>query len=183
MKMKMKMTKRLHKYNINRPTSRYGHKYNKCKKCLSMTILIWINQQLSNIWSSIHEKAKQHWGWIKKSIAYKKKGVTRFDYSYIDNLQIAYNPETRFARNKFFRSLTKILEGIKISQNSYSEIQYSKQFLWSHKFLLSKYFKFYELKDFTDLLLLLNFSRTKYLNGHPSFTYLKWKSRVPIERK
>ena len=27
--------------------------------------------QLSNILSSMYEKAKQHWGWVKKSVAYK----------------------------------------------------------------------------------------------------------------
>ena len=27
---------------------------------------------LSNIWSLIHVKVKQHWGWIKKDVAYKK---------------------------------------------------------------------------------------------------------------
>ena len=35
-----------------------------------------IKQRLSNIWSSIHKKVKQHWGWAgKKSVAYKKKSV------------------------------------------------------------------------------------------------------------
>ena len=34
-----------------------------------------IKQHLSNIWSSIHEKVKQHWGWVEKSDAYKKKHV------------------------------------------------------------------------------------------------------------
>ena len=34
---------------------------------------------------------------------------------------MAYNHETRFGRNKFCEFLTKILEGIKISQNSYLE--------------------------------------------------------------
>ena len=29
-------------------------------------MLICIKQQLSNIWSSIHEKVKQHWGSVKK---------------------------------------------------------------------------------------------------------------------
>ena len=30
-------------------------------------------QHLSKIWSSSHEKIKQHWGWIeKKTVAYKK---------------------------------------------------------------------------------------------------------------
>ena len=59
MNMKMKMTKRSHRYDTNRPTSRYWQKQ-------SMIILICIKQHLSNIWSSIHEKVKQHWGWVEK---------------------------------------------------------------------------------------------------------------------
>ena len=35
-------------------------------------MVIYIKQHLSNIWSSIHEKVKQHWGWTEKSVAYKK---------------------------------------------------------------------------------------------------------------
>ena len=33
---------------------------------------ICIKQRLSNIWSWTHEKVKQHWDWVKKTIAYKK---------------------------------------------------------------------------------------------------------------
>ena len=44
--MKMKMKNRSQKYDINRPTSRHGH---KCKKCLSMMMLICIKQHLRNI--------------------------------------------------------------------------------------------------------------------------------------
>ena len=51
-----------HRYDINRPWPRHGHKYIKYKKCLSMTMLVCIKQQLSNIWSSTHEKVRQHWG-------------------------------------------------------------------------------------------------------------------------
>ena len=39
MKMKMKMKNRSHRYDINRPKSRHGHKYNKYKNCLSMMII------------------------------------------------------------------------------------------------------------------------------------------------
>ena len=49
MKMKMKMKKRSHKYDIIRPRSRHGHKYSKYKKCLSMMMLVYIKQHLSNI--------------------------------------------------------------------------------------------------------------------------------------
>ena len=61
-----------HRYDINRPWSRHGHKYNEYQKCLNMMMLIRTKQHLSNIWSSIHEKVKQHWGWVEKSVAYKK---------------------------------------------------------------------------------------------------------------
>ena len=30
-------------------------------------------QDLSNIWIWIYEKNKQHWGWVEKRVAYKKK--------------------------------------------------------------------------------------------------------------
>ena len=66
MKMKMKKKKRLHRYDINRRRSRHGHKYNKYKICLTMIMFICIKQQLSNIWSSVHEKVKEHWHWVKK---------------------------------------------------------------------------------------------------------------------
>ena len=36
MKMKMKMKNISHRYDINRPRSRHGHKYSKYKKCLSI---------------------------------------------------------------------------------------------------------------------------------------------------
>ena len=38
-----------HRYNINRPRSRHGHKYGKYKKRLSMIMVICIKQHLSNI--------------------------------------------------------------------------------------------------------------------------------------
>ena len=47
-------------------------------------MVICIKQHLSNIWRSVHEKAKQHWGWVEKSFVYKKKRVKlncrRFSY-------------------------------------------------------------------------------------------------------
>ena len=32
----------------------------------SMMMLLCIAQHLSNIWSSVYENVKQHWGWVKK---------------------------------------------------------------------------------------------------------------------
>ena len=56
--------------HINRPKSRHGHKCSKCKKCLSMMMFICLKQHLINISSSVHEKVKQRWGWVEKSVVY-----------------------------------------------------------------------------------------------------------------
>ena len=55
MKMKVKMKNRLHRYNI------------------SMMMFICIKQHLSNSWSSIHEKVKQHLGWVEKKCCLQNK--------------------------------------------------------------------------------------------------------------
>ena len=73
----MKMKNRSHRQNIDRPTSRHGHKYRKYKKCLSMTTLIYIKQHLSNIWSSIHERELSNAEpEVKESFAYKKRVIS-----------------------------------------------------------------------------------------------------------
>ena len=46
MNMNMKKKNGSHRYNINRPRSRHGHKYSKFKTCLIMKILICIKQHL-----------------------------------------------------------------------------------------------------------------------------------------
>ena len=71
MKIKMKIKKRLRRYDINEPRSRHGHKYSRCKNCLSVMMLICIKQNLSNIWTSIHEKVKRQALHIKKNIRNK----------------------------------------------------------------------------------------------------------------
>ena len=62
----IKMKNGSNRYHISRPRPKHGHKYSKCKTCLSIKILICMSQHLNNIWSSIHEKVKQHWGWGEK---------------------------------------------------------------------------------------------------------------------
>ena len=62
----MKMKNESYRYDVNRSWSRHGYKYTKYKKCLSIMMLICTKQQLSNIWSSIHEKLKQHCDWVEK---------------------------------------------------------------------------------------------------------------------
>ena len=72
MKIGLKMKIRSQRYDINRPRLRHGPKYTKYKMCLIMMVMC-IKQHLSNIWSSIHEKVKQHyWGWVEKNVAYKR---------------------------------------------------------------------------------------------------------------
>ena len=67
MKIRLKMKNRSHRYDINRPMPRPGHKYTKYEMCLSKIMVICIKQHLSNIWSSIYEKVKQ-----QKKCSYKK---------------------------------------------------------------------------------------------------------------
>ena len=58
--MKVKKKNRLHKYNINRPMSKYRITYtNKHKKCLSRMMLICIKQHPTNTWGSIYEEVKE----------------------------------------------------------------------------------------------------------------------------
>ena len=54
------------RYDINRPRPKHLHKQIKYKMCHVMMIAIGIKQHLSNIWNSIHEKVKQHWGRVDK---------------------------------------------------------------------------------------------------------------------
>ena len=66
MKMKTNMKNRSHRYYINRPRSRHGHICSRYKKYLRIMMLISIKHHLSNYWSLIHEKFKQHWDWAEK---------------------------------------------------------------------------------------------------------------------
>ena len=66
MKKMLKMKKRSHRYDINRPRPTNGHKYTKYKMCFSVMMVICIMKHPNNIWSSIHKKVKQHWGWVEK---------------------------------------------------------------------------------------------------------------------
>ena len=54
------MKNRSQRYSINRLRPRNVHKYAKGKMGLSIMIVTCIKQDLNNILSSIHEKAKQN---------------------------------------------------------------------------------------------------------------------------
>ena len=60
----MKFNNRSQSCDINWPRPRLGQKYTKYKMCLSVMTVIYIKQHVSNICSWIHEKVKQHWGWV-----------------------------------------------------------------------------------------------------------------------
>ena len=80
---------RPHRYNIISLRPRHGQKYGKYKMCLSMMMLTCIEQHRSNIWSSVHEKFKEHWGWDeKKSCLYKKAHILNFFHSEVMALYI-----------------------------------------------------------------------------------------------
>lgn len=87
MNMKIKM-KIYHIDPIYRTTARYGHKYIKYKNWLITMMLIYIKQRLSNVWSSIHGKINQHWGWVEKRVAYIKasifKSIVMFTFSALE---------------------------------------------------------------------------------------------------
>ena len=65
-KMMLKKKNRSPKYDMNRPRPRHGHEYTKYKMFLNIMMLECIKQHLGNVWSSIHEKANKHWGWVEK---------------------------------------------------------------------------------------------------------------------
>ena len=66
MKVRLKKS-RSYKCNINRPKNRHEQEYTKYKMCLNMMV-IGNKQHQSNIWSSIHEKVKKNWSWVKKGV-------------------------------------------------------------------------------------------------------------------
>ena len=43
-------------------------------------MVICIKQHLTNIWSSIHEKVKQHWGWVEAEMLLIKKACRYLSY-------------------------------------------------------------------------------------------------------
>ena len=93
----LKMKKRSHRYDINRPRPTNGHKYTKYKMCLSVMMVICIKEHPNNIWSSIHEKVKQHWGWVEKKELLIKKKACR------ENSEVSVNrcPAKKIAPGKF----------------------------------------------------------------------------------
>ena len=83
------MKNRSHRYDINRPRPIHGCKH---KMYLSMMMVLCIKQHPSNIWSSIHEKVKQHWGWV----ALRKACISTLRKRYWLNSLIYYKIKREF---------------------------------------------------------------------------------------
>ena len=65
------MKTRSHRYDVNRTRPRHGYEDTMYKMCFSVMMVMCNKQHLSNIWSWNHDKVKQHWFWIEKSVALK----------------------------------------------------------------------------------------------------------------
>ena len=50
---------------LNKSVAYKKNMYTNYEMCLGIKMVICIKQHLSNIGNSIHEKVKQHWGWVK----------------------------------------------------------------------------------------------------------------------
>ena len=75
--MMLKIKNRSQRDDINWVKRRHGHKYSKYKICLSIIMVIYNKQHLTNIWSWIHEKVEQSntEAELKKNVAYKKNSL------------------------------------------------------------------------------------------------------------
>ena len=98
-------------------------------------MLVCIKQYLSNIWSSIHEKVKQLWGWVekKKNVAYKKGVYTWVLY----NFQIIVNSEDNISMSSNIGQRRS-----KWSQNILMFMKPSLSSEWNLQSLLSMFFFF-----------------------------------------
>ena len=56
--MKLEIKNRSKRFEITWPRSGCGNKYTKHKMCISIMIVIYIKQHLSNIYSTIYNKVK-----------------------------------------------------------------------------------------------------------------------------
>ena len=76
--MKIKMKNGSHRYDINRPSLDMDTDVVNIR---SASVGWFFKQHLSNMWSSVHEIVKHHWGWVKKKRCLQK---TRTVFSLIN---------------------------------------------------------------------------------------------------
>ena len=84
------------RYDTNRIRPGPGQRYTKYKIYLSIMMVIWTKQHLNNIWSSIHEEVKEHWGWVwKKALLIEKNCVAPSQLT--DKLSLYLSPSELFS--------------------------------------------------------------------------------------
>ena len=73
MKMGLIMKNRSHRYDINRPRPRHGHKYTKQKMCLGIIMFIYVSSNGYGTFEAQFMKKLSNTGVeLKKSVAYIK---------------------------------------------------------------------------------------------------------------
>ena len=71
--MKVKIKNRSHRYDINRPKSRQGHKFSIYNKCLTMILLTCIKQRQTTFEAQFMKKFSNTEAELKKSMELKMK--------------------------------------------------------------------------------------------------------------
>ena len=97
-----------------------------------MVMFISIKKHRSNIWSSAHEKVKQHGGWVeKKSVAYKKSVYCKIDsFHKLLRYQNYSNIKKLYERNILIGFLTYVSLFIATSTLNFK----ASVLNWSHVF-------------------------------------------------
>ena len=78
---------------------------------LNMLLPAGIKEHLSKTWSSIHEKVKQHWGWVEKKRSLLKKSV------YLVLREARSNVCMQFNLSKLLRICALIFRNLSCPQN------------------------------------------------------------------
>ena len=81
------------RYDKNRSRQIRRHRY---KIYLSIMLVVCIKQHLSNIWSSIHEKVNQNWGWVEKKCCLEKACISTSRKTYCVDFLICYETKREF---------------------------------------------------------------------------------------
>ena len=77
MKMKVKIKNRSHRYDINRPRSRHGHKFSIYNKCLTMIMLTCIKQLQATFEAQFMKKLSKTEAELKIALLIKKAWNSR----------------------------------------------------------------------------------------------------------
>ena len=81
----MKMKNTSDKYNVNRATLRHGHKYSKYKMCLSLMMIICVNQHYATFEAQLMRRSTNTEAELKKALRIKKRVHQIVDIKYMTN--------------------------------------------------------------------------------------------------